>query len=205
MTACPKCGAQSDDKFCPRCGAPVQPYPQQLYPQQPYPGVCPGSVQPQKQGSSWWKWVLGIVGGLFGLLILLIVLASLVADEPATPPVTQQTAVAVGVITITDKVNNSSMEPLNPHMNTVPAATKTIYAAAQVTARQGQHLSANWYFNGQHLTDIVAEIPIERDISQTWAAFNLSRNDGKTWPAGPYKAILYLDGKAVRQVEFTVK
>lgn len=54
MPLCPRCGAETQSRFCPACGAPVAFPPDPAYPQMPQPQASPQRVRRR------WPWYVGI-------------------------------------------------------------------------------------------------------------------------------------------------
>lgn len=177
----------------------------------PMPGQFP-PAPPQQQKTSGSKVVLIILGVIGGLILLAVVavlaLSAFIVDKaddivtPIQPAVTTVTSSAVTNLTITDKVNDQTQEPQRA-LTTVPPATDQIFAAIKVSIKQGQVLSAKWYYNNNHQAHLDVDLPADQDF-KGWASFDIS-NGGKPWPNGSYKVEIYLDGKKVAETPFSVK
>jgi hypothetical protein len=195
---------------------PAQPFPPQQFPQQQYPpqqyppqgpGMYPG-MQPQPRKSSALKIILAVVGGLVALIILAIVLLVAFSDDP-TPPsgptktTNQTTTTVVGVPVITDQVNEETQAPLRDLKGVVKPSTNEIFAAFETTLKKGQTISAKWYYNNSHQSQLDTALPVDEDF-KGWASFNIG-NAGKPWPEGQYKVEIYVDGQKQQEMQFNVK
>jgi len=222
---CPNCGAQVPEQPPVASAAQTQQYPPQppqgyapqQYPQQPpqgfqpqYPPQQPGyggypQMPPQKPSSPW-KWVGIIGGGLVVLVVAVLVLLSALGDDPGALPADKSVQVTTSAIktvpVITSKVNEETQAPQG-ELKTVPPSTDMIYAAMQVAVKNGDVLSAKWFYNGKQQTHLDTELPVDEDFVG-WAAFNIS-NGGKPWPAATYKFEVYLNGKKAQEKTFEVK
>ncbi len=188
---------------------PPQPpqYPGQPAPFPGQPGAYPGYQPPRKKGGVG-KVILIIFGVIVALFAILIVIGAMLPDEGGTtdPVPANSSSATTGILDgpiITDRVNQETQQPLTASKAAIPTSTDLIYASVQVNLKQGQVVTAQWYYEGErqdHL-DTDYEVPVDYD---GWISFHIG-NDGEPWPSGSVRVQILLDGVPEAEAVFNLK
>jgi len=117
-----------------------------------------------------------------------------------------QSPPAVGPVTLTDKVAEKTMAPLNP-TDKFSTATQLIYASALVqNARKGTRVDAEWTFDkegqGTYVPVDSSGVTFPQAGKENYVAFSLKAVT--TFMPGTYKVRILLDGKPAREATFTI-
>ena len=114
---------------------------------------------------------------------------------------------AVASVTLTDKVDPRTRAAANA-VTAFPKGTKVMYTSVQVLRPQkGTKVEAHWHYDqeGKGSFGLVdaAEVVFDTASQDRHVAFSLEATT--TFPAGAYKVQVFLDGKAVKELAFSVK
>ena len=133
------------------------------------------------------------------------------AFEPATPsptptPTPSPTAT---VFTITDAQICTKLDadntPVDPGFTFLSATTTKLYCwLSYAGAKSGtSEMKIQWYYEGESITDPTTVVA--KEINGT-AAFHIEMVEGAgPFPAGAYKAEIYIEGKLVKTLVFNLE
>ncbi len=135
---------------------------------------------------------------LLGALLFLALGANLLAGcslYTKEPP-------AIGSLTVTDKVNERTKEPIGAVSNFPPKPLQFFASAKILNPRKGTRVQARWYYEDKLVDE--ADVQFEA-TGDRYVAFNLIAAQNKPFPSGQYQVRLFLDGKPQQQLDFKVE
>lgn len=135
---------------------------------------------------------------LLGMILAVALGANLVAGcslLTKEPP-------AIGSLTVTDKVNERTREPIGAVSNFAPKPLQFFASAKVLNPRKGTRVQARWYYEDK----LVDESDVQFEATgDRYVAFNLVAAQDKPFPSGQYQVRLFLDGKPQQQLDFKVE
>lgn len=114
-------------------------------------------------------------------------------------------AVTMDQFTVTDKVDPQSMKPIGSKSDFPPTAPEIWVTAYLSDAAPGTVVSVEWLFQEEAEDSIaaLARKEIETDGSR-YVNFRLAPNQGQSFPAGRYRALLKINNEEAGSVNFRV-
>lgn len=141
----------------------------------------------------WGVWQKPGSGLPLGMVLCLLALVGCVAgDEPATTgpvDVAPSEPTRTSLTTLSDVVWTTSIDPQTREpqdsVNSYAITAPVIIAAVEVgTMPAGEELTATWMIDGQDVPQAKMRVTSETEISDGWATFQFTREEGRRFPLG---------------------
>jgi len=108
----------------------------------------------------------------------------------------------VGSLTVTDRINERTKEPVGAVSNFAPKPSQFFASAKILNPRKGTRVVARWYFEDK----LVDESEVKFDVTgDRYVAFNLKAAQNKPFPSGRYQVRVLIDDNPQQQVDFKVE
>jgi hypothetical protein len=123
---------------------------------------------------------------------------------PPTTAVFRSERAEIGPVIWTTAVDPSTNVPRD-RVTAYPAEAPALYAALPVTRiSEGIEISATWIYNDTPIEGLNATIRADREQTDIWIEFHLTRSAVAAWPSGVYAVSITVDGASAHQATVQV-